>query len=68
MYAYERDTLIELAVLPSSSLEKAESLEQLNWMYHGDDIYALETDLETLDIDTPEDLEVLERILALKDS
>ena len=68
MYAYERDTLIELAGLPSSSLEKAESLEQLNCIYHGYDIYALETDLETLDIDTPEDLEVLERILALKDS
>lgn len=68
MYAYERKTLLHVASLPSSHLEQAESLEQLNWLYHGIEIRTLETDVETIDINTPEDLEILEKILAIADN
>ena len=65
MYAYDADTLLKISQLPACALEDAESLEQLNWIYHGLPIHALETDIETIDIDTPEDLAILEQILNL---
>lgn len=57
MYAYRRDTLNEITKLPQSSLELAESLEQLRWLENG---YIIQTDTtkhESIGIDTPEDLE-----------
>ena len=63
MYAYRRDVLRRLGNLPQSELEKAEKLEQLNWLYHGYQVYAMETEYESLGIDTPEDLAALERML-----
>jgi 3-deoxy-manno-octulosonate cytidylyltransferase (CMP-KDO synthetase) len=38
-------------------LEKIESLEQLRWLYHGYTIKVVETDIETPNIDVPEDVE-----------
>ena len=67
MYAYSAEALRKIAGLPVSALEEAESLEQLSWIYHGIPIDTLETDIETIDIDTPEDLHVLERILGLSE-
>lgn len=68
MYAYRRETLEELVLLAPGSLEETELLEQLNWLYHGYPIYALETEVESLGIDTAEDVALLEHILGLADN
>jgi len=56
IYGYRADVLQEITKLPVSSLEKAESLEQLRWIENGYRIKVAETELETYAIDTPEDL------------
>jgi 3-deoxy-manno-octulosonate cytidylyltransferase (CMP-KDO synthetase) len=63
MYAYRSDVLDRLRRLSVSSLEKAESLEQLRWLQNGFKISVAETTTETLGIDTPEDLEKALKIL-----
>ena len=63
IYAYRREVLKEVTQLPQSSLEKAESLEQLRWLQNGYRIRVAETDIETVGIDTPEDLARAERYL-----
>lgn len=57
MYAYRADILKQITSLPQSSLEKAESLEQLRWIENGYRIKVGYTDTETIGIDTPEDLQ-----------
>ena len=57
IYAYRADVLKELTGLKQSSLEIAESLEQLRWLENGYRIKVGITDVETIGIDTPEDLE-----------
>lgn len=57
IYAYRADILEALTKLPQSSLEKAESLEQLRWLENGYRIRIGITDVETIGIDTPDDLE-----------
>ena len=64
MYAYKRSILKEVTSLPQSSLEIAESLEQLRWLQNGYKIKVGETTQETIGIDTPEDLS--EAIIRLK--
>lgn len=56
IYAYTRTALLAITQLPQSSLEIAESLEQLRWVEHGYAIQTRITDIETIAIDTPEDL------------
>lgn len=56
MYAYRADILAQLTKLPVSTLEGAESLEQLRWLENGFRVAVAETTIETLGIDTPEDL------------
>jgi 3-deoxy-manno-octulosonate cytidylyltransferase (CMP-KDO synthetase) len=56
IYTFRRDVLMRIVELPQSALEKAESLEQLTWIYYGYRIRVMETDYESLSIDTPEDL------------
>ena len=64
LYAYHREVLREVTQLPQSPLEKAESLEQLRWLENGYRIRVGLTDVETVGIDTPEDLERAEAFLA----
>ena len=55
--------LREITSLPQSSLEIAESLEQLRWLQNGYKIKVGTTDVETIGIDTPEDLANAEKAL-----
>ncbi len=57
LYAYRTEVLLEITGLPQSSLEIAESLEQLRWLENGYRISAGAVTTETVAIDTPEDLE-----------
>ena len=66
IYAYRREVLAEVTRLPQSSLEKAESLEQLRWLQNGYRIRVGLTDVETIGIDTPEDLQRAEQFLLEK--
>ena len=63
VYAYRREVLAEVTRLPQSALEKAESLEQLRWLENGYRIRVGLTDMETVGIDTPEDLARAEAFL-----
>jgi 3-deoxy-manno-octulosonate cytidylyltransferase (CMP-KDO synthetase) len=57
MYAYRRDVLEKISKIPVSSLEQAESLEQLRWLEHGFKIKCVITHFESHCIDMPEDIE-----------
>ncbi len=57
IYAYRANILETITHLPQSPMEKAESLEQLRWLENGYKIKVGVTDIETIGIDTPEDLE-----------
>lgn len=57
LYAYKSSTLAKLTDLPPTQLEKVESLEQLRWLYYSYKIRVVETDIETPNIDVPEDIE-----------
>lgn len=64
MYAYKAAVLAEITKLPQSSLEIAESLEQLRWLQNGYKIKTGLTDKPTIGIDTPTDLEKAIRYLS----
>ncbi len=64
LYAYRREVLREVTKLPQSPLEKAESLEQLRWLENGYRIRVGLTDVETVGIDTPDDLRRAEEFLS----
>ena len=64
IYAYRKEVLSQITKLPQSSLEIAESLEQLRWLQNGYKIKVGTTSVETVGIDTPEDLERAEAFLA----
>lgn len=63
LYAYRKEVLAEITKLPQSSLEKAESLEQLRWLQNGYRVKVGVTNIETVGIDTPEDLIRAEKVL-----
>ncbi len=63
LYAYKADVLAELASLPPSPLELAESLEQLRWLENGYAIKVGISEVETIGIDTPTDLGAAEEFL-----
>ncbi len=60
---YRTDVLKEITALPQSSLELAESLEQLRWLENGYKIKVGISEVETIGIDTPQDLERAEEFL-----
>ena len=57
LYAFRSDVLREISNFSVTEIEEIESLEQLRWLYFGKKIRVIETDIETPNIDTPEDLE-----------
>lgn len=66
MYAYRSEVLDEVTKLPQSSLELAESLEQLRWLQNGYKIKVALTDAPTFGIDTPEDLEKAKKLFNIQ--
>jgi 3-deoxy-manno-octulosonate cytidylyltransferase (CMP-KDO synthetase) len=68
LYGYRRSTLMVLAGLEPTPLERAEALEQLRALEHGIRIKAVETQYESFEVNTPEDLEQVRRLLAVPTS
>ncbi|MCS7026080.1 MAG: 3-deoxy-manno-octulosonate cytidylyltransferase [Bryobacteraceae bacterium] len=64
LYVYRRDFLLGYSQLPVGPLEKAERLEQLRAIENGFRIRVMETDYESLGVDTPEDLEAVSKLFA----
>jgi 3-deoxy-manno-octulosonate cytidylyltransferase (CMP-KDO synthetase) len=59
LYVYRRDLLLRYPDLQQGPLERAERLEQLRALENGYSIRVVETDYDSLGVDTPEDLEHL---------
>lgn len=66
MYAYRSHVLHAISTLPQSSLELAEKLEQLRWLQNGYIIKVGISNIETIGIDTPDDLARAEEYLQSK--
>jgi 3-deoxy-manno-octulosonate cytidylyltransferase (CMP-KDO synthetase) len=64
IYGYQRQALLALAGLPPSPLERSESLEQLRALENGIPIRVLVVEKGSFGVDTAEDLERVERLLA----
>jgi len=62
LYVYQRDFLLAYSALPVGPLEAAERLEQLRALENGLRIRVVETEYESLGVDTPEDLERVTRL------
>lgn len=56
IYGYRADVLSGIVPLPPGRLEMAEALEQLRWLENGYRIKVVETEVETIGIDSPEDI------------
>ena len=63
LYGYTKDFLFTYKNLPVSDLEKTERLEQLRALEEGFRIKVIETNFDTIGVDTPEDLERVKLIL-----
>jgi len=63
-YAYFKEFLLTFTNLPHGLLEEAEKLEQLRALEHGFKIKAVETAFDSFDVDTPEDIKIVEQKLS----
>jgi 3-deoxy-manno-octulosonate cytidylyltransferase (CMP-KDO synthetase) len=61
LYGFRREVLEQVVRMPPTNLEQAESLEQLRWLEHGKSIQTALTNLPSLGVDTPEDLDRLRK-------
>ena len=66
MYAYRVDVLEKITKLNPSSLENAESLEQLRWLENGYKVKCVTTQFDSHCIDTPEDIQKVIRLMNIK--
>lgn len=62
LYVYQRDFLLNYSALPVGRLEQAERLEQLRALENGYRIRVVETEYESMGVDTPEDLRRVSRL------
>jgi 3-deoxy-manno-octulosonate cytidylyltransferase (CMP-KDO synthetase) len=62
LYVYRRDFLLSYSDLPIGPLEKAERLEQLRALENGYSIRVVETEYESMGVDTPEDFERVSKL------
>lgn len=65
LYVYRRECLLKLAQLAPTALEESEALEQLRALEHGIRIRVIETQYDSIGVDTPADLD---RVRALLDA
>jgi len=63
IYAYRRDFLLEYANMQPTPLEHIECLEQLRVLENGFKIKVVETNYDSIGVDTPRDLEVVKKIM-----
>ena len=66
LYAYRKAALNRFPTLPASELEQAERLEQLRYLENGISLYVEPTDFDTIGVDTEDDLQKVEAILAAR--
>ena len=66
LYVYRRATLLRLAALPPTAIERSEALEQLRALDHGIRIKCIETALDSIGVDTPADLERARTLVAAR--
>jgi 3-deoxy-manno-octulosonate cytidylyltransferase (CMP-KDO synthetase) len=66
LYGFRRDFLLTFAALPQTPLEQAESLEQLRALEHGVRIRTVATRYESIEVDTPDDLERVRQLMATR--
>jgi len=66
LYVFRREALVEFATLPPGDLEKVEQLEQLRLLENGIPIRVVETEHDSVSVDTPEDVSRVEALLAKK--
>lgn len=57
LYVYRKEALIEFTALPQTDLENTEKLEQLRMLEHGFKLKIVETEFDSISVDTPADLE-----------
>jgi len=65
LYVYRRDFLLSYSSLPLGPLEQVECLEQLRALENGYSIRVVETEYESLGVDTPEDLERVSQLYGM---
>jgi 3-deoxy-manno-octulosonate cytidylyltransferase (CMP-KDO synthetase) len=66
IYAYRKPALLKFASLPPSPLEAIEGLEQLRALQHGMKVKVVVTDAESIPVDYPEDIQLVERVLKMR--
>jgi 3-deoxy-manno-octulosonate cytidylyltransferase (CMP-KDO synthetase) len=64
LYVFRREALLEFATFPQGDLERIEQLEQLRWLENGNRIRVAEVEHESVEVDTPEDVKKVEKMLA----
>lgn len=64
IYAFRHEVLGRVTALEQSPLEQSEKLEQLRWLENGYNIHVAITDIETIGIDTPDELQRAEEVLS----
>ena len=68
IYAYRKSFLIAFTKLPQGTLEKLEALEQLRALEHGHRIKVVETEFDSIEVDTPADLERVRALVAAQNA